>query len=66
MSIEERLAKVERELAALQRRLNLATKPSQILSRAGSMADFPEFDEVVRLGREIRKADAPIEHDETP
>lgn len=60
MSIEERLAKIEEELAELKRRLS---EPSQQTAWywkvAGSMAAYPEFQEVVRLGREFRKADSP-------
>ena len=37
------------------------SKPADLLLRVGgSMVAFPEFDEVARLGREIRKADARV------
>ena len=59
MSIEERLVRVEQELAQLERRLDLVSKPADLLLRVGgSMAAFPELEEVARLGREIRKTDA--------
>ena len=66
MSLEERLAKVEQELAELKLRLADQDPRAQWFWKVrGSMAAFPEFEEVVRLGREIRKADvfADVEED---
>ena len=58
MSIEERLEKVEKELAELKLRLaDQDPRSTWFWKVRGSMAAFPEFEEVVRLGREIRKAD---------
>lgn len=52
-TIEERLAKVEHELAELKQQLNGSSEPwyRQI---AGSFADDPVFAEIVRLGRQLR------------
>lgn len=63
MTIEERLAKVERELAELKRRLPTPLpQDAWYWKVAGSMAAYPEFEEVARLGREFRKADSPTEN----
>lgn len=64
-SIEERLAVVERELAELKTRLPPEREPENWIEKiSGSMKDFPEFDEVLRLGREFRKADRPNDDDD--
>jgi hypothetical protein len=57
--VEERLAVLETEVAELKRSL----RPGETWFNrvAGSMKDDPEFDEVLRLGREIRRADRPVE-----
>ncbi len=61
-TLEQRLALVEAELAALKQRLNGETASRTWLERmAGSMKDEPEFAEVLRLGRAIRDADRPAE-----
>jgi hypothetical protein len=53
--IAERLAVLEKEVAELKLRVegNRGNWPDNVFGR---MADFPEFDEVVRLGRELRDA----------
>ncbi len=56
-NLEERLALLEREVAELKRALKPATNWFQRV--AGSMENDPEFDDVLRLGREIRQADRP-------
>jgi hypothetical protein len=64
-SIEERLALVERELAELKTRLPPGPKPENWVEKiSGSMKDYPEFDEVLRLGREMRQADRPKDDEE--
>ena len=64
-SIEERLALVERELAELKTRLPPEPKSENWIEKiSGSMKDFPEFDEVLRLGREMREADRPKDDEE--
>jgi hypothetical protein len=57
-SLEERVAAVERELAVLRVLLPQKIDPKNWIEKlTGSMKDFPEFDEVLRLGREIRQAE---------
>jgi hypothetical protein len=59
VSLEERMTALESELQTLKdevRSLSSSkSKPNWIDKVSGSMADFPEFEEVVRLGREWRK-----------
>jgi hypothetical protein len=68
--LEERIATLERELAEMKQILASSVllpapsalpdaKPNWIESITGSMIGFPEFDEVVRLGREWRKSQLP-------
>ena len=67
-TLEERLVTVERELSVVSSELvEVKRRLSEVLNDEppvrkdwlkhviGSMADFPEFDEVIRLGREWRK-----------
>ncbi|MEQ8786518.1 MAG: hypothetical protein RIC55_09470 [Pirellulaceae bacterium] len=60
-TIEERLAQVERELASLKSRVKALSGPkgNWIDAISGSFKDDPEFEEIVRLGKEIRDADKP-------
>jgi hypothetical protein len=56
-SLEKRLELLEREVAQIK--LRLATPQANgnwVDEIAGSMKSFPEFDEVVRLGREFRES----------
>lgn len=57
--IDQRLTIVEKEIAQLKRQTQQPvtdeTEP-WYLRQAGRFADDPDFDEIVRLGREIRKA----------
>ncbi len=56
--IEERLAVLEREVRLLRNRIEVGQQPKDWRSRVcGSLKNMPEFDEVLRLGREIRQAD---------
>ncbi len=55
-SLERRLEALEREVAEIK--LRLSTSPSNgnwVDEIAGSMKQLPDFDEVVRLGREFRE-----------
>ena len=55
-SLEERLADVEREIAALKRLLG-QTQVTGWERTFGMFADDPEFDEILRQGDEIRRRD---------
>ena len=55
------MAALEAAVSELQRRL-AAPAPDNWLQRiTGTFKDDPEFDEVIRLGREFREADRPRE-----
>jgi hypothetical protein len=55
--LEQRVAVLERDLAELKRRVGLPeVKNDWIKTVTGSMKDYPEFKEVVRLGREYRRS----------
>jgi len=59
-SSEDRLAVLEAEVAQIKRLLGEERKPQNWLDRVvGSMSRHPEFQEVLRLGREFRRADRP-------
>jgi hypothetical protein len=61
-TIEKRLENVERELAALKGEIkSLKPDPNWISSISGTFKDDPEFDEVLRLGKELRDAEQPVE-----
>ena len=58
-AITERLITVENELAALKRQVQTPADQSWYLKHAGKFAGDPEFEEIIRLGKEIREADLP-------
>ncbi len=56
-TIEQRLTEVERELAELKQRLPLELDGKSWVERiAGTFKDDPDFDEIVKLGREFRQS----------
>jgi hypothetical protein len=58
LSNEDRLAKLEAEVAHIKDQLRQGATPESWLDRVvGSMTRHPEFQEVLRLGREYRQAD---------
>lgn len=58
LTVEERLEALEHEVRYLRRRIEGAQRPKDWRTRVcGSFEDMPEFDEVLRLGREIRLSD---------
>lgn len=59
-TLEQRVTSLEEQVAELRRLLaSLPAGANWLENIVGSMKDYPEFEDVVRLGREIRKADAP-------
>lgn len=70
-TVEQRLTALERHLAEIRTRLDAsASHPASpsadwLSAISGSMRDEPDFDEVVRLGRAIRKADQTLPQDES-
>ncbi len=61
-SIESRLARIERELAILKARTS-RDKSNWIADITGASKDDPDFDEIVRLGKELREAEPRGEDD---
>ncbi|HPM80235.1 MAG TPA: hypothetical protein PLF81_06020 [Candidatus Anammoximicrobium sp.] len=62
-SNEDRLATLEAEVAQIKRQLGEERKAQNWLDHVvGSMSRHPEFQEVLRLGREFRRADRPGDH----
>lgn len=57
-TIESRLARVERELAILKAK-STASSGSWIAKVTGSFRDDPDFEEILRLGKEMRDAEEP-------
>jgi hypothetical protein len=59
-TIEERLARVEKDLAQLRSQVR-RFRPGKgwIEKVTGSFKDDPDFEEILRLGAEIRRADRP-------
>jgi len=65
-STEERLATLEAEVAQIKDQLQLGAEPWNWLDRVvGSMTRYPDFREVLRLGREFREADRPLDNEWT-
>lgn len=62
MTVERELSSVELELIEVKRQLakvlggDPPTRTDWLTQVIGSMSDFPDFSEVVRLGREYRAA----------
>jgi hypothetical protein len=62
-TLEDRVARLEKEVAYLRSQLQrLVSKANWIDQVKGSFKDDPEFDEILRLGGEIRRADRPDSH----
>jgi hypothetical protein len=58
MTVEQRVAILEKEVAELKQHLPRPHKPGTnwLDQVSGSLKDYPEFDEVLRFGHEIRQA----------
>ena len=61
-SLEIRVAKLERDLAILKAKAP-KDKSNWIAEISGKFKDDPDFDEIVRLGKEMRDADEPEDVD---
>ena len=63
VSLEQRVAALESELAEVKRRLSQTDSNGNWVDEvSGSMQPFPEFEDVVRFGRELREStDAPTD-----
>lgn len=59
-TIEVRLTKLERELAILKAQAP-RDKSNWLAEITGSFKGDPDFEEIVRLGKEMRDAEAPDE-----
>ena len=57
-AVEQRLARIESELEAIKARLDPTTKTDWISQMSGQFRNDPVFDEIVRLGKEIRDSEA--------
>jgi hypothetical protein len=53
--LEQRLTDLERQVAALQRQINPLRPLPSVQETFGLFANDPDFDEIVRLGREYRE-----------
>lgn len=61
-SVEERLAKVEKELAELKAKAeNQPPKHDWLKKIEGSFQNDPDFLEIVKLGKEARDAEKPLD-----
>jgi hypothetical protein len=58
-SLEQRVAALENELADIKRRMAAHGAEDWFARVAGSFEHEPDFDEVLRLGREMRRSDSP-------
>ena len=65
-SVEQRLDRIEDELRQLKERLDGKNKGRWISRMRGQFQGDPVFDQIVRLGKEIRDADSARGHEEEP
>ncbi len=59
LTVEQRLEKLEADVAELRRQSASEKKKDWLSQVAGSFRNDPDFAEIVKLGREIREADRP-------
>jgi hypothetical protein len=62
-TVEQRLEKLEADVAELRRQSAAGIKKEWLSKVAGSFRNDPDFAEIVKLGREIREADR-LQHGE--
>ena len=60
-TLEQRVAALEQEVADLKKQLRAPESDNGdwVERMSGSMKDYPEFDEVIRLGAEWRRSQLP-------
>ncbi|MBM4257613.1 MAG: hypothetical protein FJ147_17185 [Deltaproteobacteria bacterium] len=57
LTVEERLSALEKELKELKQQVTVQQEQRSWIEKiAGTFKDDPDFEEIVRLGREFRKA----------
>lgn len=56
-TVESRLTQLEEQVARLRQQMNERHNTNWLQRMAGSMANEPEFEEVLRLGQAARQAD---------
>ena len=62
LSVEERLAQLEREMTRLKLKVkSFQPKRNWITAITGTAKDDPVYEEIIRLGKEIRDAEQPPE-----
>jgi hypothetical protein len=66
--LEQRVKALEESFHCLQKRLDSLAEGKQPWWRehAGQFADDPEFDEIIRLGREYRRSQPLLSDEEEP
>ena len=57
-TVEQRLTRIERELAILKSQAN-SDKSNWVSEIKGSFKNDPDFDEITKLGKELRDAEEP-------
>lgn len=63
-TLEERVAHMEKDLAQLRSQVERLRPGKGWIDRiTGTFKDDPEFEEILRLGQEIRRADRPGSED---
>lgn len=61
-TVEERLTRIESELQEIKARLG-PTSDNWVSRMRGQFRNDPVFDEIVRLGKELRDAETPVDVD---
>ncbi|MFN6128963.1 MAG: hypothetical protein ACK6DC_09410 [Planctomycetota bacterium] len=59
-SVEERLTKIEKEIEAIKTKIPADESKTNWLNKVnGTFRNDPDFDEIIRLGKEFRDSDRP-------
>ncbi len=66
-SVEDRLSALERKMEEMQQKLERQRKEENWIEKiTGSFEGDPDFEEIIRLGREFRQSQPPPEFDDAP